>query len=36
MWNYGAALSLVMLLIIAITTVLQGNDRTEESSGGLI
>ena len=36
MWNYGAALSLVMLLIIAITTVLQGNDQAEESSGGLI
>lgn len=36
MWNYGAALSLVMLLIIAVTTVLQGNDQAEESSGGLI
>ena len=36
MWNYGAALSLVMLLIIAVTTVLQGNDQAEETSGGLI
>ena len=36
MWNYGAALSLIMLLIIGITTVLQGNDRQEETSGGLI
>ncbi len=36
MWNYGAALSLIMLLIIGITTVLQGNDQQEETSGGLI
>ena len=36
MWNYGAALSLIMLLIIGLTTVLQGNDQTEETSGGLI
>ena len=36
MWNYGAALSLIMLLIIGLTTVLQGNDQAEESSGGLI
>lgn len=36
MWNYGAALSLIMLLIIAVTTVLQGNDQQEETSGGLI
>ena len=36
MWNYGAAFSLIMLLIIGITTVLQGNDQQEETSGGLI
>jgi len=36
MWNYGAALSLIMLLIIGLTTVLQGNDQVEETSGGLI
>ena len=36
MWNYGAALSLIMLVIIALTTALQGNDQTEEASGGLI
>ncbi|MBQ7269264.1 MAG: ABC transporter permease [Bacteroidales bacterium] len=29
MWNYGAALSLVMLVIIAITTVLQKEDADE-------
>lgn len=29
MWNYGAALSLVMLLIIALTTVLQKNEADE-------
>jgi len=36
MWNYGAALSLIMLLIIGLTTFLQGGDQTEEASGGLI
>ena len=36
MWNYGAALSLIMLLIIGITTYLQGGDAQEEASGGLI
>ena len=36
MWNYGAALSLIMLLIIGLTTVLQGGEQTEETSGGLI
>lgn len=35
MWNYGAALSLVMLVIIAITTVLQRNE-SEETSGGVV
>ena len=36
MWNYGAALSLVMLIIIGLTTLLQGNDQQEEASGGII
>ena len=36
MWNYGAALSLIMLLIILITTILQGDDQQEETSGALI
>ena len=36
MWNYGAALSLIMLLIILITTLLQGDDKQEETSGALI
>lgn len=36
MWNYGAALSLVMLLIIGLTTLLQGGEQSEETSGGLI
>ena len=36
MWNYGAALSLIMLLIILITTLLQGDDQQEETSGALI
>lgn len=35
MWNYGAALSLVMLLLIAITSMLnsEGNARTAEEGG---
>ncbi len=36
MWNYGAALSLVMLIIIGITTLLQGDERGEAASGGVI
>ena len=36
MWNYGAALSLVMLVIIGLTTMLQGDQQAEETSGGLI
>ena len=35
MWNYGAALSLVMLIIIGITTLLQGKD-SQEATGGAI
>ena len=36
MWNYGAALSLFMLLIIGVTTLLQGDDHAEQASGGII
>ena len=36
MWNYGAALSLIMLVIIGITTVLQGDDSREAAAGGVI
>ena len=36
MWNYGAALSLVMLVIIAITTALQGGDADKETAGGTV
>ncbi|MBR1574554.1 MAG: ABC transporter permease [Bacteroidales bacterium] len=36
MWNYGAALSLVMLVIIGITTFLQGKDSREAAEGGAI
>ena len=36
MWNYGAALALIMLIIIGFTTFLQGSDQQEEISGGLI
>jgi len=36
MWNYGAALSLIMLVIIGITTVLQSNGSKEDNSGGII
>ena len=35
MWNYGAELSLVMLIIIGITTLLQGKD-SQEATGGAI
>jgi len=37
MWNYGAALALIMLIIIAITMVATDDDTTrEEERGGLI
>ena len=36
MWNYGAALSLIMLVIIGITTLLQGDSNQGEAEGGLI
>ena len=34
MWNYGAALSLMMLIIIGITTLFQGKDK--EVEGGMV
>ena len=36
MWNYGAALSLIMLVIIGITTFFQGSDKEEAAAGGAI
>ena len=36
MWNYGAALSLIMLIIIGLTTLLQRDDSQAETSGGII
>ena len=36
MWNYGAALSLLMLVIIAITTFLLGNAKEDTVDGGAI
>lgn len=36
MWNQGAALSLMMLVIIGITTVFTGNSSDEANEGGLI
>lgn len=35
MWNYGAALALIMLVIIGLTSFLQGSDK-KSSEGGLI
>ncbi len=34
MWNYGAALSLIMLLLIAITSLFTGNDESSQNEGG--
>ena len=34
MWNYGAALSLMMLIIIGITSLFQGKDK--EVEGGMV
>ena len=34
--NYGAALSLIMLIIIAITSILSNNEDDELNEGGLI
>jgi len=36
MWNYGAALSLIMLLIIGLTTFAAGKDKKAEAQEGLI
>ena len=35
MWNYGAALALIMLVIIGLTSFLQGTDK-KSSEGGLV
>ena len=36
MWNYGAALSLIMLIIIGITSLLTGGDKEEQMEGGMV
>jgi len=36
MWNYGAALSLVMLLIIGVTTLFSDSEAESERDGGLL
>ena len=36
MWNYGAALSLIMLLLMGITCLLGGDDDNNYNEGGLI
>ena len=36
MWNQGAALALVMLLLIGLTTLLPGGKNAAEQEGGLI
>ncbi len=36
MWNYGAALSLIMLLLMGVTCLLGNGDETDSNEGGLI
>lgn len=36
MWNYGAALSFLMLLIIGATTFISGSSETDNNDGGLV
>lgn len=36
MWNYGAALALIMLIIIGITTLFSYNGKNNEDEGGLL
>ncbi|MCM1034219.1 MAG: ABC transporter permease [Paludibacter sp.] len=36
MWNYGAALSLIMLVIIGLTSFFGNNDDTDTQKGGLL
>ena len=36
MWNYGAALSLIMLVIIGITSLFSDSDEQAQNEGGLI
>ena len=35
MWNYGAALSLIMLFLIGATTLLASDDKDHNEGGGL-
>ena len=36
MWNYGAALSLIMLLLIGIMGLFTNDDNAQNESGGVI
>ena len=36
MWNYGAALSLIMLVIIALTSFFDQGEKSDTQKGGLI
>ena len=36
MWNYGAALSLIMLVIIGVTSLFSDSDEQSQNEGGLI
>ena len=36
MWNYGAALSLIMLVIIGITSLFSDDDAQSQNEGGII
>ena len=36
MWNYGAALSLIMLVIIGITSLFSDGDEQSQNEGGII
>ena len=36
MWNYGAALSLIMLIIIGITSLTGARDESESAEGGML
>ena len=35
LWNYGAALSLIMLFLIGATTLLASDDKDHNEGGGL-
>ena len=36
MWNYGAALSLIMLVIIGITSLFSDSEEKSQNEGGII